>query len=124
MRRARVASTKPAAARRPSGRSRIVWETTTYNWGRKVVNDERITGEFTYRNEGDADLRITKVKPSCGCTAVDYDEIVASGKSGRIRFSVDSRRVSSNVPKTIRVESKPGDGATFIVELPVVATTT
>ncbi|HQN10267.1 MAG TPA: DUF1573 domain-containing protein, partial [Thermoanaerobaculia bacterium] len=41
-----------------------------------VPKGEVIHATFVFKNEGKADLHITDVKPSCGCTAPEYDKTV------------------------------------------------
>jgi len=86
-----------------------VWDATEIDWGRKLATAGKITGSFGFRNEGNADLRITKVKSSCGCAAVDYDQVVAAGATGKIHFTIDPKRISGRTKKTIWVESNCPD---------------
>ncbi len=66
---------------------------------------------FEVRNVGDQPLVINQVKPSCGCTlAGDYDKTVAPGATGKIPVRIDTKKVSGNFMKTIRVTSNdPAD---------------
>jgi len=41
------------------------------------------------KNTGDALLEIENVRPGCGCTVVKFDTVVAPGKSGVIRSTVN-----------------------------------
>jgi hypothetical protein len=43
---------------------------------------------FKFKNKGKANLEITGVKPSCGCTKGDFDKVVAPGKHGQITLSI------------------------------------
>lgn len=43
---------------------------------------------FTIKNEGDADLEIKEVRPSCGCTTSQFDKTIAPGKTGQITLAV------------------------------------
>ena len=43
-----------------------------------VVNKgQRVTHEFQIRNAGEAELEITEVRPSCGCTVAEFDKLRA-----------------------------------------------
>ncbi len=67
---------------------------------------------FVFKNEGDAELRITNVAPSCGCTSSDYDKVVAPGKEGKITLAVEhteaySGEVSKSANVTTNDPAKP-----------------
>lgn len=47
-----------------------------------------VSHEFVFRNPGDQDLRILKVKPGCGCTVVDFTRVVSPGREGRVTMKV------------------------------------
>jgi hypothetical protein len=38
-----------------------------------------LTYSFEIKNEGDSDLEIKSVNPSCGCTSSKYDKVIAPG---------------------------------------------
>jgi hypothetical protein len=63
----------------------------------QVVRGETRLAEFVLHNRGDATLRITEVKPGCGCTVADYDERIEPGGKGRIRATVDTSTLSGFV---------------------------
>lgn len=44
--------------------------------------------EFIVRNTGEGELKITRVKPGCGCTVVNYPRVIPAGKEGRITMKV------------------------------------
>ncbi len=54
------------------GAQRIVLSETTFDFG-DIENVHTVTREITVRNEGDADLKLGKIKASCGCTAALID---------------------------------------------------
>jgi len=69
-----------------------------------VVNKgQRVTHEFQIRNDGDAVLRITDVKPSCGCTVADFDKTVDAGAIGKVKATVDTRNFKGGIAKSVRV---------------------
>ncbi len=47
-----------------------------------------LTYAFTIKNEGDTDLEIQNVAPSCGCTTSQFDKTIAPGKEGKITLAV------------------------------------
>ena len=69
-----------------------------------VVNKgERLTHEFRVRNDGDGELEISEVRPSCGCTVADYDKSIEPGGTGRITATVDTRNFKGGIAKSVRV---------------------
>lgn len=68
-----------------------------------VDRGERITHEFTIRNDGDAVLEISEVKPSCGCTVAEYDRSIAPGGTGVVRATVETKNFKGGIAKSVRV---------------------
>ena len=68
-----------------------------------VNKGQRVTHEFAIRNDGDAVLQITEVRPSCGCTVAEYDRTVAPGSTGRVKATVDTRNFKGGIAKSVRV---------------------
>lgn len=63
-----------------------------------LLQGEVVEKSVTIHNDGDALLKISDAKPSCGCTEVlEYPQVVEPGKSGIVRYTIDSKRI------------KPGD---------------
>lgn len=64
----------------------IEFDTTTADCG--TVNEgetDSVFAAFTVRNSGDEDLRILRVLPGCGCTAVRFDPLIAPGDSSQLQ---------------------------------------
>ncbi|MBN1981330.1 MAG: DUF1573 domain-containing protein [Chitinivibrionales bacterium] len=60
-------------------------DTQDVNWGPiKKATTEQLKHVFILKNKGDAPLHLTEVRPSCGCTAVEYDSVIAPGKQGKL----------------------------------------
>ncbi len=81
-----------APATAPPGESagpkpRLMVEQPVYEAG-DIEAGTQVSHEFLIRNEGDAPLEITEVKPGCGCSAAMFDRVVAPGETGRITISV------------------------------------
>ena len=68
-----------------------------------VNKGQRITHEFEIRNDGDATLEITGVRPSCGCTVAEFDKTVAVGAIGKVKATVDTRNFKGGIAKSVRV---------------------
>ncbi len=84
---------------------RISFPEKNYNFG-MVKEGSEVTHEFSLQNGGDADLVITDVKTSCGCTAaVTSAKTIAAGKSGTLKVTFNSRGRRGHQTKTITVYS-------------------
>ena len=65
-----------------------------------------VTHVFQLRNTGDATLRISNVKSSCGCTAaVVSDHDVQPGGEARVLATLDTSRVAGRTTKVLSVYS-------------------
>jgi hypothetical protein len=90
-----------AAAKAP----RIEFKEGAWDFG-KVKEGASLSHEFVFKNTGDADLVIEKVRTSCGCTAALVSEkTVAPGREGKIGVSFDTRSYAGKVVKYVYVDS-------------------
>ena len=64
-----------------------------------------ITKEFIVKNTGSAMLRVTDVKPGCGCTTAKFDKAIPPGGQGKIVLTVDTKSFRSAISKTAVVLS-------------------
>jgi hypothetical protein len=69
----------------------------------KVDSGARLALDFAIRNEGDAPLEITDVKPACGCTVAEYDRVIAPGATGAVHAVVDTTNFAGAFSKSITV---------------------
>lgn len=60
---------------------------------------------FEFKNEGNADLTIDEVMPGCGCSTVEFDKVVAPGKTGKITIQVKTAGFSGAAVKTAVVKT-------------------
>jgi len=61
---------------------------------------------FIVRNEGDQELEILSVKPSCGCTvAKNFDRKIPPGGQGKIPVSINTKKVYGKFTKSITVNT-------------------
>lgn len=94
-----------AAAPAFAQQGKIVFEEDGYKFG-EVEEGEAARHVFTFRNEGDAPLRVLSVVPSCGCTTPDWtEEAVAPGETGAITVVYDSYGRPGPFQKSIAVRS-------------------
>ncbi|MCK4569315.1 MAG: DUF1573 domain-containing protein, partial [Bacteroidales bacterium] len=71
-----------------------------------VIEGEKVTYSFKFKNSGGKDLLISNVSASCGCTATKYTkETVAPGGEGVITVTFDSRRRTGFQNKTLTVSA-------------------
>jgi len=76
---------------------------TVHNFG-KVIRGEKVSYSFKFKNVGDADLLITKVSTSCGCTVGHYPkEPVKPGKEATINVVFDSTHKKGMQNKSITI---------------------
>ena len=73
---------------------------------------------FKIKNEGQADLEIKSVSPSCGCTTSNFDKVVAPGKEGSITLVVEKTETyKGDVVKTATVVTNDPDKQQFVLTL-------
>jgi len=69
----------------------IKFEQDSYNWG-KVMDGDKVTHVFKFKNTGKEPLIISNAKGSCGCTVPEWPkDAIAPGKSGEIKVIFDSK---------------------------------
>ncbi|MCQ2976077.1 MAG: DUF1573 domain-containing protein [Bacteroidales bacterium] len=89
------------------------FDTCIFNFG-KILEGEQVSTEFKFTNVGNADIIISKVETSCGCTIPEYDKKpVAPGNVGTIRVRFDSSNKSGTQYKTIKLFSNCKDNEIF-----------
>lgn len=89
----------------PDGKAKFEFVEEVHDFG-EIVQGERVSYTFKFKNIGEADLIINSVKASCGCTAPDFDkEPVAPGEEGNINVTFDSSNREGNQYKKITVDA-------------------
>lgn len=69
----------------------MAFDEMEYNWG-KVMDGDKVTKVFKFKNTGNEPLTIKNAKGSCGCTVPDWPkDPIAPGKSGEIKVVYDSK---------------------------------
>ena len=81
-------------------RAKLVFDQPTHDYG-FIMQGDKVKHDFNFKNIGDDDLLITRVKPSCGCTTPSYPkEIIPPGGSGKISVVFDSAgKLGRQIPK-------------------------
>ncbi|OYT14729.1 MAG: hypothetical protein B7C24_16760 [Bacteroidetes bacterium 4572_77] len=77
----------------------------TYDWGPTAPKSLRAT--IKIKNEGDKDLYISKIKPSCGCTTAPIDKnTIAPGDHGTIKLILNlDNNSTGNIKKIVKIFS-------------------
>lgn len=75
-----------------------------------VVRPGTVITEFGVKNTGTAPLRLTEVKPTCGCMRAKFDKTVAPGRTGKIVLTLDTKGFRGAIVKNAVVLSN--DAAT------------
>lgn len=92
---------------------KLVTKSFTHDFG-EVNAGYPLKHSFIIRNEGKADLEIKNVAPSCGCTASDYDGIIAPGMEGKITLGIAAtEHYSGEVSKSATVTTNDPTRPTF-----------
>jgi len=84
-----------------------------------LIDGEVVEYSFQYTNTGGADLVLTKVSATCGCTIPTYDrKPIHPGDTGKITVKFNSENRNGNQHKTISVLSNAQPN---LVELEITA---
>jgi uncharacterized membrane protein len=88
----------------------------TYDWG--SVSPAKLKTVIEVKNVGDDTLKITNVRPSCGCTTAPIDKsTLMPGESGKISVEIDMSTRTGPTTKTITVASSDPKNPTQIIYL-------
>ncbi|MDR1346497.1 MAG: DUF1573 domain-containing protein [Bacteroidales bacterium] len=84
----------------------ITFENVVYDYG-MINKGADGTCEFRFKNTGKEDLILSRVHPSCGCTALDDwpKEPIKKNKTGTIKVKYNNMHIVGPFQKTITVES-------------------
>jgi hypothetical protein len=75
----------------------------TYDWGR--VSPGQLKATISVKNTGDQPLKISEVRPSCGCTAAPIDKsVLAPGETGKISVTMNATGFGA-VKKSLTINS-------------------
>lgn len=70
-----------------------------------VVKGEVLTATFEVRNAGDTPLEIREAKPTCGCTAIEFDKLILPGKTGRVTAKVETASFEGPISKVVALQT-------------------
>ena len=84
---------------------KIVAEKAEHDFG-QVPNTTRINHTFVLRNDGDQELRVDRIQPSCGCTVAEIStKTLAPGATAQIPTVLDLNGKRGPMTKTVTVYS-------------------
>lgn len=75
----------------------------------RIEAGTKVSHTYELRNPGPTDVSIV-VKPSCGCTATDYDRVIPAGGTGKVTAVLDTTRMRGRVEKAIDVLNEKEGG--------------
>lgn len=90
---------------------KIVFEKETHDFGR-VVQGEKVTFGFKFKNEGTKDLLIVKVNATCGCTVIDFPRNpIPPGEGGvlHVTFNSTAKNGYQNKKVTVMTNTTPSN---------------
>lgn len=92
----------------------IKFTSLLHDYGNIYKGDNGVcTFEFT--NTGKADLQLTNVTSTCGCTAPSWPrDPIPPGQSASIKISYDTKRVGA-IHRSIHVDSNTGERVTLSI---------
>lgn len=98
-------------------RASLVWENPVVEL-HPPVSAETTVAHFKYKNTGDKPVKITVVRPSCGCTTAQPPaEAIAPGAGGEINATFHIGDRSGPQTKTVRVLTDAPDDQGVILTL-------
>lgn len=102
-------SAEPQSSSQPVAVGQIKFEKEEHDFG-KIKEGEKVQYRFKFKNVGSAPIRITDVKPSCGCTSPEWTkDVVPPGGEGYVEVIFDSqgRQGTQNKSVTVLAEADP-----------------
>ncbi|MCS7073866.1 MAG: DUF1573 domain-containing protein [Bacteroidia bacterium] len=96
-------TTSPKLETADSKKTTVQFDAMTHDFG-KIIQGEKVTHRFKFKNTGNNPLIIKDVKPSCGCTTPDWTkDAVMPGNSGFIEVQFDSEGKKGMQNKSVTV---------------------
>jgi hypothetical protein len=84
---------------------RIAGDPVSFDFG-KALQNKTLHKDFVLRNLGAADLEISRVSTTCGCTAALADStVIKPGASTTLRVDLQTRTYTGRLERKILVES-------------------
>ncbi len=84
-----------SAQGKPVGKApKVVVENKIVQVG-EILEMQNVEHTFMIKNTGNAELQITAVKPSCGCSVAEFDKVVAPGREGKVHIKIDGKKIGA-----------------------------
>ncbi|MEM6632564.1 MAG: DUF1573 domain-containing protein [Bacteroidota bacterium] len=81
----------------------LEWSAESFDFG-EIQQGDTVSHTFTFKNLGTQPLRISNIKPSCGCTAPNWTKaLVPPGEEGFVEVIFNSTGKSGTQNKSITV---------------------
>ncbi len=95
----------------------LVIKEKSYDFG-DVKENAVLEHTFRILNQGGREVRITRVKPDCGCTTPSYDPVIPPGGEASVTLRLDTRGFDGKISKHTRVSFAGSDlrGETLTLE--------
>jgi len=94
----------------------ITFEKKNFDFGKVHEEDGKITTIFTFKNEGNAPLVVSRVQASCGCTTPTWSkEPIEPGKSGSVTVTYNPEGRPGMFTKTITVYSNAAEEQAVLI---------
>ncbi len=98
-----VNNTNTADGKTQNKQAAFEFEKTEHDFG-KIIEGEKLTYGFKFKNVGNSDLIITAANASCGCTVPEYPKKpISPGEEGIIKIMFNSRSRKGMQNKTITI---------------------
>ncbi len=92
----------------------LAFETKAHDFG-KVIEGEKVSFDFHFKNVGRAPLIISDVQSSCGCTVPEWPRgIVKVGEGGYIRVVFDSKGQKGEFSKHVVITANTYPNKTIL----------
>jgi len=93
----------------------ITFKSLVHDYGSIYKNDNGVC-TFEFKNTGKADLQLTNVSSSCGCTVPEWPkEPIPPGKTSSIKVSYNTANVGM-INKNVFVDSNAGERITLSIK--------
>jgi hypothetical protein len=90
---------------------RLFVEQKTFDFGTIPDGNKVLSHTFSIVNNGNEPLKITSVRPSCGCTVAKFDSVIAPGTAGNILAEFNTDGFTGHQEKILTVYSNDPDSS-------------
>jgi hypothetical protein len=96
----------------------IQFQSKVYDYGKIKEADGAAKCVFSFTNIGNDTLKVTAVRPSCGCTASDYTkEPILPGGSGKVEATYNAAGRPGQFNKAITVTTNDPDNQSIVLTI-------